>query len=49
LRIKDERAAAKKHFDSLGLKKLPATQSLKKEYAALSSENKKLYQEYRPA
>ena len=41
--------AAKKYFDSLGLKKLPAMQSLKKEYASLSSEKKKLYQEYRPA
>ena len=35
--------AAKRYFDSLGLKKLPSIQSLKQEYAALLAENKKLY------
>ena len=35
--------AAKRYFDSLGLKKLPSVQSLKQEYAALLAENKKLY------
>ena len=33
--------AAKRYFDSLGLKKLPSMQSLKQEYAALKAENKK--------
>ena len=35
--------AAKRYFDSLGLKKLPSVQSLKQEYATLLAENKKLY------
>ena len=35
--------AAKRFFDSLGLKKLPSVQSLKQEYATLLAENKKLY------
>ena len=35
--------AAKRYFDSLGLKKQPSVQSLKQEYAALLAENKKLY------
>ena len=39
--------AAKRHFDSLGLKKLPSIQSLKQEYAALQTENKKRYPEYK--
>ena len=37
--------AAKRYFDSLGLKKLPSIQSLKQEYATLLDENKKLYPE----
>ena len=41
--------AAKRHFDSLGLKKLPSMQSLKQEYAALQAENKKRYPEYKRA
>lgn len=39
--------AAKKHFDSLGLTKLPAIQTLKTEYASLAAERKKLYSGYR--
>jgi len=41
--------AAKKHFDGLGLKKLPPIASLKQEYAALVAEKKKLYSGYRSA
>ena len=41
--------AAKRYFDSLGLKKLPSIQSLKQEYAALMAENKKLYPEQKKA
>jgi len=41
--------AAKKHFDSLGLKKLPTINALKQEYATLAAEKKKLYQGYREA
>ena len=41
--------AAKRYFDSLGLKKLPSIQSLKQEYATLSAENKKLYPELKKA
>ena len=41
--------AAKRYFDSLGLKKLPSIQSLKQEYAILQAENKKRYPEYRQA
>ena len=41
--------AAKKHFDSLGLKKLPTMNMLKQEYAILSAENKKLYPEQKQA
>ena len=41
--------AAKRYFDSVGLKKLPSMQSLKQEYAALSAENKKVYSEYKQA
>jgi hypothetical protein len=41
--------AAKKHFDSLGLKKLPPMQSLRTEYAKLAAEKKKRYQGYRSA
>ena len=40
---------AKRYFDSLGLKKLPAIQSLKQEYAALLAENKKLYPDQKKA
>ena len=39
--------AAKKHFDKLGLKKLPSIASLKQEYATLLAEKKKLYSGYR--
>ena len=39
--------AAKRYFDSLGLKKLPSMQSLKQEYAVLKAENKKRYPEYK--
>ena len=41
--------AAKRHFDSLSLKKLPTMQSLKQEYAKLQAENKKRYPEYKQA
>ena len=41
--------AAKRFFDSLGLKKLPTIQSLKQEYAALLAENKKLYPDQKKA
>jgi hypothetical protein len=39
--------AAKKHFDSLGLTKLPSIQSLKQEYAVLDIEKRKLHHGYR--
>ena len=39
--------AAKRYFDSLGLKKLPSIQTLKQEYAKLETENKKRYPEYK--
>ena len=39
--------AAKKHFDKLGLKKLPSIASLKQEYATLLAKKKKLYSGYR--
>ena len=41
--------AAKRYFDSLGLKKLPPMQSLKQEYAMLKAENRKRYPEYKQA
>lgn len=41
--------SAKKAFDALGLKKLPSIQALKREYAVLLAEKKKLYQGYRQA
>ena len=41
--------AAKKYFDSLGLKKLPAIKTLQKEYAVLDADRKKSYKQYRPA
>ena len=41
--------AAKKYFDSLGLKKLPRIERLKQEYAALNAENKQIYPQYREA
>ena len=41
--------AAKRYFDSLGLKKLPSMQSLKQEYAMLQAENKKRYPEQKQA
>ncbi len=41
--------AAKRYFDSVGLKKLPSMQSLKQEYAMLKTENRKRYPEYKQA
>ena len=41
--------AAKRYFDSLGLKKLPSMQSLKQEYATLAAENKRRYPEQKRA
>lgn len=41
--------AAKKHFDSLGLTKLPSMQNLKTEYATLTVKKKKLYGGYKAA
>lgn len=41
--------AAKKHFDSLGLKKLPTVKALNAEYAALLAEKKAAYADYRQA
>ena len=41
--------AAKRYFDSLGLKKLPSIQSLKQEYATLYAGNRKRYPEYKQA
>jgi len=41
--------AAKRHFNSLGLKKLPSMQSLKQEYATLQAKKGKLYSAYRQA
>ncbi len=41
--------AAKRYFDSLGLKKLPSMQSLKQEYATLQAEGKKIYPDLKQA
>jgi hypothetical protein len=41
--------AAKKHFDGLGLKKLPTVKTLRAEYAPLLEEKKKAHREYRQA
>ena len=41
--------AAKRYFNTLGLKKLPSIQSLKREYATLYAENRKRYPEYKQA
>ena len=41
--------AAKEHFDSLGLKKLPTVKALNAEYAALLAEKKAAYPNYRQA
>ena len=41
--------AAKKHFDALGLKKLPTVKALNAEYAALLAEKKAAYGDYRQA
>ena len=41
--------AAKKYFDSLGMKKLPTVKSLQAEYAALLAEKKSVYADYRKA
>jgi len=40
---------AKKHFDSLGLLKLPTIKSLRADYAPMLAEKKKAYGEYRQA
>jgi hypothetical protein len=40
---------AKKHFDGLGLKKLPSIKSLRADYAPVLEEKKKAYREYRQA
>jgi predicted restriction endonuclease len=39
--------AAKKHFDNLGISKLPKISELKQEYATLQTDKKKLYSGYR--
>ena len=41
--------AAKKHFDELGIQKIPTVKSLQAEYAALMAEKKAAYAEYRKA
>jgi len=41
--------AAKKAFNTLGMKKLPSIKTLKTEYASLKSEKNKLYGEYKKA
>ena len=41
--------AAKKHFDSLGLNKLPTVKALNAEYAKLLAEEKAAYADYRQA
>ena len=41
--------AAKKHFDTLGLKKIPTVKALNAEYAALLAEKKAAYGDYRQA
>ena len=41
--------AAKRYFNSLGLKKLPSMQLLKQEYATLQAQKKKRYPEYKDA
>ena len=41
--------AAKKHFDDLGLEKLPTVKALNAEYAALLAEKKAAYADYRRA
>ena len=38
---------AKKHFDSLGIQKLPSITDLKSEYTSLNAEKKKLYSGYK--
>ena len=41
--------AAKRYFDSLGLKKLPSIESLKQDYATLAAENRRRYPEQKRA
>lgn len=41
--------AAKRYFDSLGLKKLPTIKSLKQEYAELDAEGRKIYPQLKEA
>ena len=39
--------AAKKHFDGIGMKKLPSINALKQEWATLESERKTLFRSYK--
>lgn len=41
--------AAKKHFDSIGITKLPSVKSLRKEYAELLDQKRKVYAAYKQA
>lgn len=41
--------AAKKHFDGLGIKKLPSVKSLREEYAGLLEQKRKAYSAYKQA
>ena len=41
--------AAKKHFDGLGIKKLPSVKSLREEYAGLLEQKRKTYSAYKQA
>lgn len=41
--------AAKKHFDSLGITKLPSVKSLREEYAGLLEQKRKTYVAYKQA
>lgn len=39
--------AAKKYFDTLGIKKLPSVKTLREEYAELLDQKRKIYAEYK--
>ena len=41
--------AAKKHFDELGITKLPSIKSLREEYAGLLEQKRKAYSSYKQA
>ena len=41
--------AAKKHFDGLGITKLPSVKSLREEYAGLLEQKRKAYSSYKQA